>query len=198
MQTLNTRKYRSLVLLVGLVLISFHLSASEPITLFNSSKSTPGFGVGISTSTIFTSALDQVFYPGFNVSSSWSNPELLIEFRGRFFFGEMDAYQVEASGYRYLSNGEPNVYLGGGIGYGGMNLKELMVFDINGQPILGLFYYNGNGMHAFLGVGAWLKKAQMSNVKVDLDYFVSLYNVSKVRTPTGMRLSVTLILQAPE
>ena len=157
-----------------------------------------GFGMGFSSSTIFSSELDQFIFPGFNVFSSWSNAEMLIELRGRFFFGEIDTYQVEAAGYRPVSYGEPNFYFGGGLGYGGMNLKEFIVFDMNGKLVPGLFYHNGNGMHAFLGIGKRLKQTDYYRIKLDLDYFVSLYNVRKVRMPTGIRLSCSISLYAPE
>lgn len=156
------------------------------------------FGMGVSTSTIFTSLVDQKLFPGFTVSSSWSNYELILELRGRFFFGDIDAYQVEAAGYRSVTNGKSGLFVGGGAGYGGMNLKELLVFDINGQPVPGIFFHNGKGIHSFVGINFWIKQAAFYSVKVDFDYFVSLYNLDRIHAPTGLRFSLTLQLHAPD
>jgi hypothetical protein len=157
-----------------------------------------GFGIGPSMSTLFSPNIDQVFFPGFNVSSLWSSEEYLVELRGRFFFGEVDAYCVEAAGYRPMSTYHPELYMGGGIGYGGMNLKEMLVFDINGQLLPGIFFHNGNGLHAFLGIGAWVSKQEYYRVRADLDYFLALYHVDKMRIPTGVRLSLSVSLHSPE
>jgi hypothetical protein len=157
-----------------------------------------GFGIGPSMSTLFSSNVDQVFFPGFNVSSLWIGPEYLVELRGRFFFGEVDAYSIEAAGYRPMSTNHPALYMGGGIGYGGMNLKEMLVFDINGQPLPGIFFHNGRGLHTFLGIGAWISKQAFYQVRAELDYFLALYHVDKISIPSGIRLNLTIALHAPE
>lgn len=156
------------------------------------------FGMGFSTTTLFSSEVEQIFFPGFKVAATWSNPDLVVEFRGRFFFGEVDGYHIEASGFRNLTPENPRLYAGGGIGYGGMNQKELIIFDLNGQPVPGIFFHNGKGLHAFLGFGMWLYRGIGYQVKADLDYYVSLYNIDKIHTPTGLRLSLSVLLHAPE
>ncbi|MFO7722089.1 MAG: hypothetical protein R6V49_02600 [Bacteroidales bacterium] len=157
-----------------------------------------GFGIGPTMSTLYSPNVDQVFFPGFNVSSVWSGPEYIVELRGRFFFGEVDAYSIEAAGYRPMSTNHPALHMGGGIGYGGMNLKEVLVFDINGQPLPGVFFHNGRGLHTFLGIGAWVSRQEFYQVRADLDYFLALYHVDKMRIPSGVRFSISVYLHAPE
>jgi hypothetical protein len=157
-----------------------------------------GFGLGAASCLIFSGAIDQKLLPGFNVASSWQNNEWLIELRGKFFFGEMDVYQFETAGYRPLTIRQPYLFLGGGLGYGGMNRKELMVYNINGLPVQGLFYHNGNGLHAFLGLSWAVKQSAHFSLNADLDYFLSFYNIDNVRMPSGIRCALSVILHAPE
>lgn len=156
-----------------------------------------GFGGGFTTATLFNRSVDQIFFPGFSVGAGFLREETLLEFRGRFFFGEVDAYQVEALGYKTLSPTFPRWFAGGGLGFGGMNQKELLILDLNGMPVPGVFYHNGKGMHAFIGGGVWLYKGRYYGLKADLEYFISLFNVNKIHTPTGVRFSVSAFLHAP-
>ncbi|HRZ41175.1 MAG TPA: hypothetical protein P5228_00560 [Bacteroidales bacterium] len=156
-----------------------------------------GFGGGFSTATLFNRAVDQVFFPGFTAGAGFLRGETILEFRGRFFFGEVDAYQIEILGYKTISPTFPRWFAGGGVGYGGMNQKELLILDLNGMPVPGVFYHNGKGMHAFIGGGVWLYKGSYYGLKGDLEYFISLFNVNKIHTPTGVRLSISVFLHAP-
>jgi len=159
-------------------------------------KPRPGFGLGPASCYIVDSGADQPLFPGFNVMSVWHSHEWMVEFRGRFFFGEIDTYQLEAAGYRPISDRPKGWFAGGGIGFGGMNSKELLIFNINNIPVPGLFYHNGNGFHAFLGVSRAIFARPVYTCKVDLDYFIALYNVDDLRLPTGLRFALTLILHA--
>lgn len=156
------------------------------------------FGIGFLSSTLFSTQIDQLFFPGFNVTSTWINPELLLELRGRFTFGNIDTYQFEAAGFRNVYSSKADFFVGGGLGYGGMNLKETLVFfDMSGVPFAGTFYHNGNGIHAFLGASAWFHKKSIFSIKTDIDYFLGLYNVKDIHTPVGVRLTITFMLHAP-
>jgi hypothetical protein len=159
-------------------------------------KPRPGFGIGPAACYIVKSGADQPLFPGFNVMSVWHSHEWMVEFRGRFFFGEIDTYQLEAAGYRPVTDRPRGWFAGGGIGYGGMNSKELLVFNINNIPVPGLFYHNGNGFHAFLGTSRTLYVRSTYTCKVDFDYFIALYNVDELRLPSGVRVAFTLILHA--
>ena len=156
-----------------------------------------GFGGGFTTATLFNRSVDQIFFPGFSVGAGFMREETLLEFRGRFFFGEVDAYQVEALGYKTLSPTFPRWFAGGGLGFGGMNQKELLILDINGIPVPGVFYHNGKGLHAFIGGGVWMYQGRHYGLKADLEYFISLFNVNEIHTPTGVRFSVSAFLHAP-
>lgn len=78
-----------------------------------------------------------------------------------------------------------------------MNLKENLVFDINGVPVAGVFYQNGNGLHAFLGIGTWVKQTGLYHFRADLDYYLSLYNVGSIQSPTGFRFTCSMFLHSP-
>lgn len=174
----------------------FNDSLSDSVP-FKTLSTRQGFGLGAASCLIFSGAIDQKLLPGFNVASSWQNNEWLIELRGKFFFGEMDVYQFETAGYRPLTIRQPYLFLGGGLGYGGMNLKELVVYNINGIPVQGLFYHNGNGLHAFLGMSWAVKQSSHFTLNADLDYFLSFYNIDNVRMPSGIRCALSMILHAP-
>jgi hypothetical protein len=187
------------------VLATVFVSPAQALTSGNSidpldretvTKPRPGFGIGPAACYIANSGADQPMFPGFNVMSVWHSHEWMVEFRGRFFFGEIDTYQLEAAGYRPLSDRPRSWFAGGGVGYGGMNSKELLVFNINNVPVPGLFYHNGNGFHAFFGVSRTLAASPAYTCKADVDYFIALYNVDDLRLPTGLRFALTFILHA--
>ncbi len=187
------RALRATVILLFLLDPSWGFSrnlAKPPYTL--------GFGGGFTTATLFSRSVDQIFFPGVTVGGGYRQDEILIEFRGKFTFGEVDAYQVEVAGFRSLSPTFSRWFAGGGLGFGGMNQKELLIFEINGIPIPGVFYHNGKGLHAFMGGGVWLYQGDYFGLKADIDYYISLFNVNKIHTPTGLRFGVSVLLNAPE
>jgi len=159
-------------------------------------KHRPGFGIGPSSGILYPQNVDQIIFPGFNVMSVWHSNEWMIEMRGRFFFGEVDMYHFEASGYRPLADQDPKVFAGGGIGYGGMNRKEMIIHTINGQPVPGVFYHNGNGMHAFMGIAFNYPQNRYGSLRFDIDYFIALYNIGDIRMPSGLRLGMAMVLHA--
>ena len=193
-------------LLIVFILITGKISAqvNDSILNYGSSnrtvkeRSKSGFGLGLASCILFSSEVDQLVYPGFNVMSTWHSNEWMLEFRGRFFFGELDIYQFEAAGYRPLSFDNPLFYIGGGLGYGGMNLKKLQIYTINNKPFQGILFYNGNGAHSFLGVSYRLPYKYMFSFRFDLDYMLTLYNIDAIRMPSGIRLVLTVILNAPD
>lgn len=157
----------------------------------------PGFGLGLAACHILKSGADQPLFGGFNVMSVWHTREWMFEMRGRFFFGDIDIYQLEAAGYRPVTDRPGGWFAGGGLGYGGMNSKELLVFNINNIPVPGLFYHNGHGFHAFLGLSKAIWSKPAVTAKIDLDYFIALYTVDELRLPSGVRLALTFLLHAP-
>jgi hypothetical protein len=183
-----------------LLMITLTTSMAQPITSGDSQtedlKHRPGFGIGPAAGILFPQNVDQILFPGFNVMSVWHSNEWMIELRGRFFFGEVDVYHFEASGYRPLADQEPRVFAGGGIGYGGMNRKEMIIHTINGQPVPGVFYHNGNGMHAFMGVAFNYPQNRYGSLRFDIDYFIAFYNIGDIRMPSGLRLGMTMVLHA--
>jgi hypothetical protein len=174
-------------------------TSSQHLSISSGLHSQPSlcFGFGYQTSTLFSRAVDQIFFPGFSVQGSYLTNDLLLEFRGRFTFGEVDSYQIEAAGYRPVSDRFSNILAGGGIGYGGMNQKEIIIVEVNGILVPGTFYSNGKGSHAFLGAGCWLYKGTAYDIKADLDYYISLFNVKELHTPTGLRLGINVMLHTP-
>jgi len=163
----------------------------------DSAQHRPGLGLGPATGLIVSPAIDQWIFPGFQVISAWHSHDWLLELKGRFFFGEVDAYHIEGAGYMPLGDVNPRFFAGGGIGYGGMNRKETKVFTINNQPVSGVFYHNGNGLHTFLGITYLYPATKWGAVKFDADYFLTLYHIDDIRMPSGVRLGLSLILHAP-
>lgn len=186
-------------------MLAIHPVSSYPIDTIHISKkvdpeerSKAGFGIGLASCLILSSEVDQTIFSGFNVMSTWHSNEWMLEFRGRFFFGELDIYQFETAGYRPFSYENPLFYAGGGIGYGGMNRKKLQISSINNMPFQGLLFYNGNGAHAFLGLSYRIPYKPVFSFRVDLDYMLTLYNIEEIRMPSGIRLAITIILNSPD
>lgn len=80
-----------------------------------SDKGIQGFGFGPLVATLFSKDISQIFFPGFSIFSSRANEEVLFDFRGRFFFGELDGYHLELAGYRFISQSNPRFFMGGGL-----------------------------------------------------------------------------------
>ncbi len=193
----KARLFASCVIFLLLLSVTGSPLSAQDTAVGTNPTHRPGFGIGPATGFIVSSEVDQIVFPGFNVMSVWHSNDWMVELRGRFFFGDIDVYHFEVAGYRPLADENPRLFAGGGLGYGGMNRKETVVHNINNQPVPGLFYHNGNGLHAFLGFAFTYPSFRFVTLRTDVDYFIALYHIDEMRMPSGLRIGLTMILHTP-
>jgi len=157
--------------------------------------SVASLGLSLGTAKFFSSLPDFPVSSGFGVMASFSRPKFYFDIAGRFYFGDLDTYHLEMAAYKPIGQRTTRIVLGGGFGYGGMNLISTQFIEIAGQTYRETFVKDGNGIHLFAGPGLIFQSRKLFQLRMNAEYFFSLYHIEGFRNPSGIRLNATFIMK---
>jgi hypothetical protein len=137
------------------------------------------YGIEIGGGVAFLNAKNKL-PTGFGVVYSGDLRNLILDVKGSLLFSDVNIYNLSVHVNYPLINKVASPYLSGGLGYGGVTVKEASQT------------YRGNGLTFYGGGGYIVNRTSNINLRVDANLFLSAYEVNNTY-PSGVLLGIMLL-----
>lgn len=148
------------------------------------------FGISVGGTFPFVNA-DDKSGAGFGLMASYDVRDMIFDIGANAYFSSVDIYYMSLKLSYPFSDKRHSPYLGGGLGFGGMNSKKEYEYEVKekdwltGDTTINTYTETGtkrgSGLMLFAGGGYIINRNSNVQLRVGGDVFFSLYDVNKFR-----------------
>lgn len=155
---------------------------------------------------------------GFGLMASYDVRDIIFDIGGNAYFSSIDMYYLSLKVNYPFAEKRHTPYLGGGLGFGGMNIKKEYEYEVKQKDYLTgdttTYTYTetgrkrGNGLMLFAGGGYILNRNSNVQLRIGGDVFFSLFDIDKftqwntsqskasindIKAPIGIIINMTIL-----
>ena len=149
------------------------------------------FGVYIGSVYTPFKGVENNFSSGFGVKFSYDTRDLLFDLNGELYFQDINIYNFNLVALYPFSKKKNTPYLGGGIGYGGMNITKEQASPDNYHYDYFEKRYSGSGLSFFGKAGYLFNRTSDVNVRIEVGPYITAYEIDN-QLPYGFMLNMVL------
>jgi hypothetical protein len=158
----------------------------------NKINATTSVGLIIGGGYGFVSNIKNNFPAGFGLIASYDARDVMFDVKAEGYFSDMDIYSVGMDALYPFSTCKNTLFIGGGLGYSGIDIEKSTLVDYNGTSYSENSSKHGAGLILLASAGYILNRTGSVNLRFTVSPYLPLFKVGS-DYPAGVLFNVAIL-----